>query len=113
MSRISIEETRKVMASSLSCTLVRNWSCRKTAGFLNHKTSLLPGMASAIFHPCARVIIPPPAGSGPASVLSRRVKLARQPLGGAAGEGNGDGLAAAGVQALGLGFLDDGAAIAV
>src|ERR1700759_1483486 len=99
MSRISMEETRKVMASSLSCTLVRNWPCRKTAGLLNHNTSSVPGKANAIFQPSFLLI-----GIGQHQVgglgQSDAVQHAGQTLGGATGKADGHSLAPAGMQGL-------------
>src|SRR5258705_11772538 len=97
MSRISMEETRKVMASSLSCTLVRNWPCKNTAGFLNHSTSSVPGMASAIFQPSFLLI-----GIGQHQVgglrQGQRFEMSRQRFRRAPPEAEGDPLPPAGVQ---------------
>src|SRR5205085_9236224 len=99
MSRISMEETRKVIASSLSCTLVRNWPCRKTAGLLNHNTSSVPGNESAIFQPSVRLI-----GIGQHQIGGltghNTLQRPRQPFRGATRKADGNGLAPAGVQRL-------------
>src|ERR1700733_13305812 len=84
----------------------------KTEGWWNQGRSSVPGMASITLRASALV-----SGIGQYQVgglgQDGCVQMARQPLGGAARETDGDRLAAAGVQGLHFRLFDDGAAIAI